>query len=44
MTSDRLVATYEAKTSNSRTTLDGSWRLTGGVLNEKGKFSGKRQP
>jgi hypothetical protein len=44
MTSNRIVASYEAKTNEARTTLSGSWRLVGGVLDEKGKFSAKKRP
>src|SRR5262245_51464195 len=36
MTGDRLVATYEGKTNDARTTLEGTWRLTGGALDDTG--------
>jgi hypothetical protein len=43
MSSDRFVATYEAKMNDSGTALEGSWSLKGGALDEKGNFIGKKR-
>lgn len=43
MTENQIVATYIADTNVAGTTLEGRWTLVGGVLNEKGKFRGKKR-
>jgi hypothetical protein len=38
LTKDHLVASYTAHVDDRGTSLDGEWTLTGGVLNERGRF------
>ena len=42
MTKDNLVASYRAVLNESGTRLQGTWTLTGGVLNEKGNLQAQR--
>jgi hypothetical protein len=42
MTDVGLIATYEAQFDESFAKMTGHWRLVGGVLNERGAFSGEQ--
>ena len=41
---DRLVLTYTGRLSESGSALNGTWRLTSSVLDEKGTFQANKKP
>jgi len=44
MTKDQIVATYRADVTDGGRRLVGTWRLVGGLLNERGKFTADKEP